>query len=1120
MGIANTPPTSYSTHAGLVDTLSGILLTVPKEAITLNMIQYLLFPITTTLRQHDPFSLPDNYLEAVFRVLSLLVDTWKTLPGGMDVGAWEQLWRFATASIAPRVVDAGKGKAREVGQEVQVQCVNLLSALLSPSTNHPTSLMKEKVSTTKSPLIPTLLQTVTLLITMVSPNPPNTPLQLGSLKLLKTIVGQYLKGQHPILASILPGTISSISKMLGVNAQKLKGDIAALSAEYIENVISLTLSDEDLQALGILQTGLENLEHLAEEWDDLQTSGTSNETSTPRTDGGKDPFPPLTRSYLDFTSVQLLATLRPIFTLLTSHPSHLARKASASLAFSLIAKSHQSLPQLVPLSLSTLLSLSEDDFDEVRLDATSRLSRLLAQNTTSLESTLIDLLSETVNSLPRLITSHQEKKVQEASRLLVAIANTTCSSPQNPIADLLGPRGKVERWGWALLDCLEFGRAEGWSVHDNPAAKAAEKGWSGGLITSGVPLLLEGEQAAAIYQDLPLRYIESEKTTKEIKSALIALGSAGGDSALHAVDHFVRLAKKNRSKETTKAVSALWVAQLLLEGIAQGQEASAEGRASKSLRKMSKEVTRIVVAMEEEEDDEEEDAPDGHEYADADDRLLPVERHRGLDVVTTLLDRPLRADTSAAKETKRLKQSAQRVLLSAISLSTLSVTSKILSSSFRPLLLTVLYALLSQLASSHNLVATYAETTLGHVAYNCGYASVQNLILDNVDYVINVVSQRLTPSRLSSTAPLVLIAMIRMTRSEIVPMVHDIVDEIFDALDDYHGYEVLASGLLAVLVTLVDVMADDVAQQELSQARLDKLKELNRLGNPPDPATDFDRFKQWWSERKGRREEAVGRILERAPQHAWGKTTMGENEATEDAAEPRADDSEPAATRSEEITTQILTHRSPFLRAKILSLVSRAIPVLAAGNRESDLLPLIDKSWGIILLRMDDPLPYVVTEAAEVVSSLCKHVGDFMSRRIVDQAWPRIQKIMMKQQKMDDKSALARRGAIGTTTAWSVSHRLHMALLDIAIFVAKDVPVNDSVLWDMMLSFRPFLDKRANEEIQQKALVLYKALGVRDADALWTVLQSTVENRPGVWAYLWNAGLDITANATSLVESL
>jgi hypothetical protein len=571
-------------------------------------------------------------------------------------------------------------------------------------------------------------------------------------------------------------------------------------------------------------------------------------------------------------------------------------------------------------------------------------------------------------------------------------------------------------------------------------------------------------------------------------------------------------------------VSALWVAERLLEGVANAQE-RAEGRASKAVRKMAREAARVIVAMDEDEDEEYDDEP--YEAKEESDAVIPIQRGGGLNELTTLLDRPMASNSTASSTTRRLHAQAQRTLLTCSGLSLLSLTSRILSSSFRPLLLNALYDVLSHLASPVVLVRDFASISLAQIAYHTGYASPQNLILDNIDYVINVVSLRLTRARLSHQAPLVLIAMIRLVGGEIVPMVHDVVDEIFDALDDYHGYEALASGLLAVLVTLIEAMKAEVDAEGPSEARFQKISEMRRIDPAPNPERDFARFTGWWDERVEQRRKDMDEILERAPQHAWGEP-RGEGE---DEPEPPQDEEMPP-TRTQEVATQILdksihfiTHGSPFLRARILDLIATAVPVLAAGNRESDLLPLIDRAWPSILNRLDDTSPHVVTSSAEVIASLAEHVGDFMSKRILEHAWPRFRRMLEAQRLADTKSALSRRGAgaIGTESSYTSSHRLHAAMLRCARWVVEEVPVNEEVLWEMMLVFWPFLDKRAHEELQRLGRVVYEKLAGRDGDALWVVINATMGELVGdhgVYGYLKESALDIKANAEVVLAGL
>lgn len=1133
MGIATQTPTTTSPHAALINSIRSVAETLPDDAFVPSLLNYILFPLTTTLRQAaSPGTLPESFLEAAFRLLTLVVHHWRQAPGGMDIGAWEQLWRFTVAAVAPRV--GGKGKAKEAGQDMLLDALALLSALLEPrsdtTTPHPTPAMRKMVMDAKSPLMPTLFQTITLSVDCASPHPPNLQLQRTAVQLIRTLV-TYIAGQSEILASVLPGVVSALTRAITSGGIHLKGDVAADISAAITEVVTETLDDATLRRLGVLKPIINDLSGLAEEWD-RSTTDTSSAPQPHATRG--NPFPPLTSAYLEFTSQQLQTTIPPVLLTLAGHVSDLARIAAADMAYSLIQQCHDSLPRLTPPALSTLLVLSRDDFEPVQDVAVHKLHQLLGDKTLpNLDTALVDLLSSAINSLPRLIRSEQDQKVHDAARLVSAIAKVTLLTQHgtrpNAIAYLLGPGGDVARWAWSLLDCLEFGRPRGWSTSAaNMSARTAELGWGSHLMTSSLPLLIEAGDGTDTkmpsdtkFPHLPLRYVETDRTARGLADMLEALGAAGGESALFSVDYFIRFAKAHRAKETSKAVSAVWVAQLLLQGAASRDE-----QPTKPVRKMAREVVRALVAMDEDEEDDEEWEDKEEETSDA---LLPVERTKGLDQLTTLLDTTPRNHKSASAETRRLHARAQRVLLNALSLSTLATCAHILGTSFRPLLLHALYEILAYLSSPHDLLQQYAETALVRIAYDSGYASARNLVLDNVDYVVNVVSQRLTYHRLSPHAPLVLIAMIRLVGSDIVPMVHDVVDEIFDALDDFHGYSALASALLAVLTTLIDVMADETEAAGPTPERAAAKEEAKRFLAPPDPAADFAKFTTWYNERSAMAQAEVENILDRGPQKppgVLGEGEEGEEDEKMDEDEAQKDEEIPP-TRSQEVAAQILekatfylSHASPFLRARVLGIIARAVPILAQSGRESDLLPVIDKAWPIILARLDDPMPYVVVEAAEVIAALAEYVGDYISRRVAD-AWPRLLRLLNVQTELDRNSALARRGAPGTTSEHTISHRLHSALLRTATFMVSEVPVSEEVIWEILLAFRPLLDRRTHEDLQARARQLYLALGRRDGDAVWVGLRATIGTLQNdkVWGYL-RSGLDIETNVAAVLASI
>ena len=1157
MGLAAQPPTLHSPHTRLLDELNSILPSLPTEAFSLPLINYLLFPVTQILRQANLSALPDNFLEAIYRLLALVIRRWMDVEGGVEARAWEQLWRFVAATAGPRTgggaTEKGKGKAREIGQEAQLQAVELLAALLEEGPGYPTREMKAACASSKAPLMPTLFQTITLLLETSTPSPPHLHLQLASLRLLREIVPTFLRGQHEVLAAVLPGTISAMARLVQQQGKMTKGDVAEAVARVIEVIVVETLNDEDLRSLGVLRPKVNDLSELAEEWETgrspIPPDGPSPASPTPSrssTLGGTDAFPPLTATYLDFTSSQLLSSLPPILAVLAAHPSPQSRTAAVTMCALVVSRCHSGLNILVKPFLACLLRLSEDDFEPVAEAARTAVAALVNDDDIEALPTLLDLLNTAINSLPRLIHSQQDDKVTDAAQLIAAIAKitgdllTVASKPRaNPIADMLGPSGNIERWSWGLLGCLELGRPAGWSAGDSSAARAAEKGWTTGLITSTNTYLIEATGTSTEsgpstqFPSLPFRYIESAATTRILLDMLFHLGAAGGESALHSVEFLTLFAKAQAETQAGRASSAILVAERLLDGIAETQLNGPEGKISRMTRNAVKQMVKILVAIDDEDDLDDPTPYEPEPETPESEALLPVERSKGIDALTTLLDRPLRNNTHASHDTRRLHQIAQRSLLTSLSLQSLATCAKILSTSFRPLLLTTLYVVLSHLASPQPLVAEYASTALDQIAYHTGYASVQNLIMDNVDYVINVVSQRLTHARLSSQAPLVLIAMIRLVGAEVVGMVHDVVDEVFDALDDYHGYEVVTSALLAVLVTLVEAMREDVEAMGITEERQAQLDEQRRIDSPPDPEHDFANFLMWYQERSSANQREINSILERAPQHAWGKERNEDVDMEMDGGANPTQDAEvdeygePKLTRPQQICKQILgksiyflSHRSPFLRAKILGLIAAAVPVLARQNLESTLLPLIDRAWPLSLARLDDPEAAVVTSAAEVIAALSEDVGDFMSKRIVDHAWPTFVKLLKKQRAADEHSALARRGAVGTSSRFTSSHRLYVAILRVCDWVMREVPVEDRLLWDMGLLVRPFLDARAHEELQELAKKVLRDWAQRDEDAVWVLLRSSIGEMPGVWGYLYDSTMDIRKNAEAVLSEV
>jgi hypothetical protein len=367
-------------------------------------------------------------------------------------------------------------------------------------------------------------------------------------------------------------------------------------------------------------------------------------------------------------------------------------------------------------------------------------------------------------------------------------------------------------------------------------------------------------------------------------------------------------------------------------------------------------------------------------------------------------------------------------------------------------------------------------------------------------------------TKLDPSAPLVLVEMIRLVGQPIIAIVQDLVDDVFEALDDYHGYEDVTVGLWAVLDALLKVMEEDVPV------------------SPDEPSTrpvesEFESFKVWFGRRKDGRDEA--KLEEEEDRNPERPFTRGDNEKEEESTEfPDSDSKQTPPTRQQLVTTQILSkslyflsHPSPFLRSRVLSLLASAVPLLAqpslesnsSSNRSSDLLPVIHRAWPLILNRLSDSDLSVVVEAASLVEVLASHVGDFMSRRILDDVWPRFRLLLVS----DDFAS-----ALSGTTRFSNSHRLYRSILKTLLDVARHVPLKEDVLWEQGLSLRRFLSVSVDQELREYALELYRVLGRINRDATWLVLAGTEGDTRGLPEYLEMREEDFGENLVDLLRRL
>lgn len=1104
-------------------------------------------------------------------VLALLVRLWRAAELGMEIRLAHELWIMAVLSLGgPLDVSGptkGKGKARSVekSDEAKLAIVRVLLALMGPaeveeeapvvatdvdddplgedidwdaddpypSVHPPAPPPPRPAFAPISPPLPILFHTLTTLLSNASTSTSLLALPLASLDALRILIEHYLvphpptksqgisqlpTGPSPLLATALPGTASTLTRValslqnsqdVGTSSaynfasttsdqsRRMPSPLIVKSLALLSFLLVSTLADGTTASLRSTVAPAVTLEELSiAEPDESDVDPSPPVPLPPSTPAG----PTLPTPGWLLHTLHHLKTILATLSTLVSHSSSTVRIALVDLLNDLLQHSPETLRLASATSsiIAVLLELSTDDWGTVSSRASTTLDTALSNKDD--RPLLASIIGVQLRGLPRLLLRADENPLVKSSRIARAGLGVSRST---------GGLEGIEKWCWSLVRAVSFDRIP----------EVGEQGMSIAWITTvGVD-----ERAEVDWPVLGIKGVREGETRVELDALWKALGQSAVKLGKEAevVELFLGIA----SGESSAAVkqSALWV----LDGVLRGFE---EGEPSKGRKKLLRVVVREILAVldraEEDEAEVEDTTPAGSEEVHDDrvlegsatmDDVVSIQHTRGLTLVPSLdAYKPVSLAPSSA--------ASDRVLIICLSLRLLSTTAALLASSFQPhLLLTLYHVLAYSSATAHPVVRSHAQIALSRIAYSTSYASAQNLVLANVDYVVNSVSQRLSVSRLDPSAPMVLVEMIRLVGEPIVPMVQDLVEDIFEALDDFHGYEEVTVGLWAVLDALMRVMGGQVREGE----------EETSVDTPRD---EWDGFTSWFKARNDAPKDDDDDEEEDDDSPATNPRTPYVSSVQDPTPEegPSEFPSKPAvpATRQETVAASILSkalyylsHSSPFLRSRVLSLIASAIPLLATStsvaidgsstNRQADLLPVIHRAWPYILNRIADTEPYVVLEAVSLIESLATHVGSFMSRRILDDVWPRFRTLLAKQEKLDRTSALT------GLTPYTNSHRIYRAILSTMHHVAKDVPLKEGVVWEMAMLFRRFLDAGLEEELQAAARDVYGSLGRVNGDAVWLVLEGSVGGGGGnLPSFLQMDAVDLKANVDRIVTGM
>ncbi|KHO00670.1 HEAT repeat protein [Metarhizium album ARSEF 1941] len=456
--------------------------------------------------------------------------------------------------------------------------------------------------------------------------------------------------------------------------------------------------------------------------------------------------------------------------------------------------------------------------------------------------------------------------------------------------------------------------------------------------------------------------------------------------------------------------------------------------------------------------------------------------------------------------------------LEAISLEVAAYAAQRRGISFRPDLMDVLFPVATFLGSENPLLQQHAIASLNSIALACQYASVSELIIDNVDYMVNSVALRLNSLDISPASMQVLMMMIRLSGPKLIPYLNDVVESIFAALENYHGYVLLAENLFSVLKEIVD-QASAINERLLTDGE----RKIINHKKKPRPILGLDALLDELDRRQKRRirddEEAKSFTqIKGHPKEPWkSHPEQEEEEKGEDdeeghpPPEPEKRANSPTyqlLLRIASLTQHYLTSPTPRLRRSLLELLTTASPVLSGD--EDSFLPLINSIWPMVIERLRDPEPFIRIEACRTLVSLCRAAGDFLSTRFKTEwgewlrDWCRKMKVNAEGRKASSRPRIPEKGqgimipvrtgngievkglevnsrpgsSSGSLGQHASPVKMWEAVVMLLTAVVEYVRVDDAMFEDILDILADVME--SNKEVRE-------ALEVVNADAVWLV---------------------------------
>ncbi|XP_034497737.1 TELO2-interacting protein 1 homolog isoform X2 [Ailuropoda melanoleuca] len=840
--------------------------------------QYVLFPLRFTLKTPGPKR--ERLIQSVVECLTFVLSS--------TCVKEQELLQELFSELSACLYSPNSQKPAAVSEELKLAVIRGLSTLMHSAYGDIILAFYEP------PILPRLGFAVSLLLDLAEQE-KSKQIKIAALQCLQVLLFQCDCQDHPrsldeleqkqlgdLFASFLPGISTALTRVI-TGDFKQGHRIVVSSLKLFYKTVSFIMADEQLERISEVQPKPAVEHRVAELMVHREARWVKN------------------------TSNKLTILIKKISECVSVHPHWKVRLALIELVEALLLKCSQSLVGSAGPLLKALVGLVNDESPEVQAQCNKVLRRFADQKVVVGNRALADILSENLHSLatslPRLMNSQDDQGKFSTLSLLLGYLK------------LLGPRvnfvlhsvAHLQRLSKALIQVLEL------DVTDIKVVE--ERRWNSGHLSASPETM--APQPWSPMQRRYFRFFADERLFLLLQQLCQLLGFYGDLYLL--VDHFMELYRES-------VVYRKQAAMILNELVVGAAGLEVENLHENHIKTSPEELREIVTSILE-------------EYTSQENWYL-ITRIESEEVgeELTMKQSGLQAITSGAhtcqvtsfpafsQPSPTICSMNSNIWQICIQLEGIGRFAYALGKDFRLLLMSALYPVLEKAGDQTLLISQAATSAMMDICHACGYDSLQHLINQNSDYLVNGISLNLRHLSLHPHTPKVLEVMLWNSDASLLPLVADVVQDVLATLDQF--YDKRATSFVGVLHAL--------------------LAALEEQSEPP-----------------------------KADEHDPGP----------DVAPPLPVQIQ-IATHVMERCVHLLSDANLKIRLKVLDVLDLCVVVLQ--SHKNQLLPLAHRAWPSLVHRLTNDNPLVVLRAFKVLRTLGGKCGDFLRSRFCKDILPKL----------------------------------------------------------------------------------------------------------------------------------